>query len=106
VPDAEERQRIANECLYLILTVIPVDTSLAGLTPGFEDAADAFDLSSGFFRSFILHRCSKPRRSRSYEFASCNLGSVQFGMLAEGLGFEDETSIRHNLVVHLQSFQH
>ncbi len=46
------------------------------------------------------------RRCRSCELANRNSGSVQLGMLAEGLGFEDEASIRHNLVVHLQSFQH
>src|SRR6267142_1717492 len=100
-------QRIANECLYLILVVL-VDTSLAGLTPAFKDDSDRFDLSSSCFqsRSFILHRSSKSRRSRSCEFASRNSSSVQLGMLAEGLGFEDEAFIRHNLVVHFQSFQH
>src|SRR5260370_34775676 len=38
--------------------------------------------------------------------ANRNSSSVQLGMLAESLGFQDEAPIRDNLVVHLQSFQH
>src|SRR6266852_5242715 len=60
-------------------------------------------------RSYWARTSLRPsaRSCRSFEFSQPQSeASVQLGMLADGLGFQDETSIRDNLVLHLQSFQH